>query len=1271
MRNYLQLFWITLALHALAAFGYSSNAGDYPIVPVPFTEVDLQEGFWRARLETNAEVTIPYCLKLCEETGRISNFLAAAKKDAAGFQGIRFDDSDVFKIVEGASYALALRPDAKLDRYLDRLIEKFASAQESDGYLFTAKTSGSEVKFAKGPRWDQLQSSHELYNVGHLYEAAVAHFQATGKRSLLDIALKNADLVAEVFGPGEGQRKDVPGHQEIELGLVRLHRVTGDQKYLDLAKFFIDMRGRGDVRKKLYGKYAQDHVPVLEHEQAVGHAVRAGYLYASVADIAALTDNSEYTEAIDRIWNDVVRRKLYLIGSVGQHGGGEGYAGAYKLSNLRAYNETCAAIALALWSQRMFLLTGDSKYVDVLERTLYNGFLSGVSLSGDRFFYPNPLSCDLKYRFNHGDLERSPWFNCSCCPSNVARFVPSLPGYVYATKDKSLYVNLYVASESEIEVDGQPVRLLQQSDYPWDGAVLLTVTPPAQKQFSLRLRIPGWVHGEPVPSDLYQYESPKAAEWALKVNGESITPELEAGYAVINRLWQAGDEIELELPMPVRRVVANAKVEENKGRVAFERGPIVYCVEGADHDGSVKEIWIPEHATFDISHSPELLGGVTVLTAQGQSAYRSDDGTVASRAQQLTMIPYHAWCHRGPNEMAVWLPRTPDLAYVPPLPTLASTSKVTASHKNPRDSLSALNDTKEPESSNDHEVPRFTWWNHLGTSEWIQYELEKPTRLSATEVYWFDDTGRGKCRVPKSWKLLYRDGSDWQQVQPLDDYGLSPDQFNRVRFAPIETDALRLEVKLQPEFSAGILEWTVEDAVENSAGSNSSVSKNRPNFILVFVDDLGWGDFSCFGNQSAKTENIDRLAQEGVRFTQFYVNSPICSPSRVAITTGLYPQRLRIGSYLAHRKENAARGIANWLDPDVPTLADMLQTAGYTTGHFGKWHMGGQRDIDDAPSIKEYGFDASLTNFEGMGPKLLPLTLKPGDKKPKRIWEDAERLGEGARWMLRSEITGGFVDEAISFIATAKRDGKPFYVNLWPDDVHVPLWPPTSKWAKTARGRYLSVLQEMDRQLGELFDFVQTDPKLRDNTMILVCSDNGPALGAGEAGPLRGYKTQLYEGGIRSPLVVWAPGMVAKRNHINRTSVFSAIDLVPTLAELVGSEHSNDVQFDGESLPGVLLGKSEASREAPICFRRPPDRDAFYGDEDLPDLAIRSGKWKLLCEYDGSDRQLYDLELDPVESSNKLAKFPEIAEELTTQVVKWHLDLPQDLGESYQLPKAR
>ncbi len=455
----------------------------------------------------------------------------------------------------------------------------------------------------------------------------------------------------------------------------------------------------------------------------------------------------------------------------------------------------------------------------------------------------------------------------------------------------------------------------------------------------------------------------------------------------------------------------------------------------------------------------------------------------------------------------------------------------------------------------------------------------------------------------------------------------------------------------------------------------TQAAESRPNFVMVFIDDLGWGDFSCFGNREAKTPNVDRLAAEGIRFSQFHVNSPICSPSRCALTTGQYAQRWRITSFLSHRADNERRGVAHWLDPQAPTLARILQQAGYATGHFGKWHLGGQRDVDDAPPITAYGFDESLTNFEGMGPKLLPLTLKPGDQEPGQIWADAERLGQPVTWMLRSKITSGFIDAAIPFIDKAVAAKKPFFVNLWPDDVHGPWWPPVEKWGKTKREMYHAVLVEMDRQLGRLFDHIRDTPALRDQTLILVCSDNGPEPGAGSAGPFRGTKTTLYEGGTRSPLIAWGPGLIEKSKvgKPNDTSVFAAFDLAPSMLAIAQVEKPDGVTFDGENLASVLLGQSTASRAAPIFWRRPPDRKTASATilEPLPDLAVRDQDWKFLAEYDGTKPQLYDLAKDRGETNNLAAQYPGIVARLSKAVLAWHQSMPADNGPAIGLEPVK
>lgn len=635
----------------------AAETRDYPVTPVPFTSVRVDDTFWSLRIETNRTVTIPYDFKKCEETGRIDNFAKAGGLMPGEFRGIPFDDSDVYKVIEGASYSLANHPDPALDKYLDSLIAKIAAAQEPDGYLYTARRLFPPEKMppmSGATRWSNEKDSHELYNVGHLYEAAVAHYQATGKRTLLDVAQKNADLICDVFGPGK--RHDVPGHEEIEIGLVKLSRATGQEKYLRMAEFFVAERGHAETHT-LQGPGQQDHKPVVQQDEAVGHAVRAGYLYSGVADVAALTGNADYIKAIDRLWENVVTKKLYLTGGIGACRDGESFGSAYELPNKTTYAETCAAIANALWNERMFLLHGHAKYADMLERVIYNGFLAGVSLSGDAFFYPNPLETDGAAKFNHGSATRSPWFACSCCPVNIVRFIPSIAGWIYAVRGGSVYVNLFIGSKAGIKLADETVTLTQETRYPWEGHVSLKIEPERTREFTLKMRVPGWVQGRPVPGDLYRYADPTTQPVMLEINGKPAPVKLEEGYAAIKREWKKGDTVTMHLPMPVRRVIAHDAVKDDAGRVALERGPLVYCCEGADNGGRVLDLVIPDDATFTPEHHDDLLSGVTVLRGTALRASLDDKGATVTKPAAVTAIPYYAWSNRGPGEMAVWLPR--------------------------------------------------------------------------------------------------------------------------------------------------------------------------------------------------------------------------------------------------------------------------------------------------------------------------------------------------------------------------------------------------------------------------------------------------------------------------------------------------------------------------------------------------------------------------------------------------------------------------------------
>ncbi len=626
-------------------------ARDYPVQPVPFTAVRVTGGFWHARQEVNRTVTVPFALQQCEDTGRLRNFDRAAetmRRRAAGEPGFQqrpatiypFDDSDVYKVIEGAAYALSLRPDPALDRQLDACIARVAAAQEPDGYLYTFRTMHPDApahEWVDPQRWllDPLLS-HELYNLGHLYEAGVAHFQATGKRPLLDVCQRSAELLWRDFG-GRSRRL-APGHQVIELGLAKLYRVTGDARGLELARIFLEARGPGGP------VYSQQHQRVEEQTEAVGHAVRANYQYAGMADVAALSGDARLVRTLRALWDNAAGRKLALTGGVGALGHGEAYGADYELPN-DAYNETCAAIALMMWNHRMFLLTGEAHYMDVLERTCFNGFISGAALTGDRFFYPNPLEYDGAATFNHGYAGRAPWFGCACCPPNLVRTTAAITGYFYAVRDQSLYVNCFAASEGVVPVAGGEVTVRQETDYPWSGRVRLTVSPAAPTSLTLRVRIPGWVRGRPVPSELYGYDEATPAAWSLRVGGQAVAAPLEQGYAVLTRVWRAGDVVELDLPMPVRTVHASPHVAALAGRVALERGPVVYCVEGQDSPVAPGDLTLSPRAEVTAVAQAGLLGGVTTLAVT--------DGP----ATAFTAVPYYAWNNRGLAPMAVWLKR--------------------------------------------------------------------------------------------------------------------------------------------------------------------------------------------------------------------------------------------------------------------------------------------------------------------------------------------------------------------------------------------------------------------------------------------------------------------------------------------------------------------------------------------------------------------------------------------------------------------------------------
>jgi DUF1680 family protein len=627
----------------------ASAIGSYPIHPVDLRDVKLTDRFWLPVVQRIQEKTIPYALEKCREEGRLDNFLIAGGQMEGDVRGqMPFDDTDVYKIIEGAAMSLISAPNPGLEKQLDDLIEIIGTGQEPDGYLTTWRTinpkkpPASWVPVIEGRRWESLESSHELYNAGHLYEAAYAHYVATGKKNFLEIAYRNADLIAKTFGDGEGQIAAVPGHQIIETGLIKLYYASGEEKYLNLARYFLDNRGRPEHHKLndnyLSAAYSQDHLPVIEQDEVVGHAVRAMYMYAAMTDIAVLMHDEAYGKAVDNLWKNMVGEKIYLTGGIGARHEGEAFGDNYELPNLTAYNETCAAIGSVYWNHRLHCRTGRVQYLDVLERTLYNGLLAGLSLDGTRFFYPNPLESDGAYAFNQGALTRKDWFDCSCCPTNLIRFIPSVAGLLYSSSADTLYVNLYAGSEARVPLENTTLEIRQETEYPWSGKVTINVSSTSDVPAVIKLRIPSWARNEALPGDLYTYLEEKTDSPVVSINDEVVEPTQEDGYVVLKRSWK-DDEVKLEFIMAVRKVVADSKVTEDQGEIALEYGPFVYAFEGIDQKEDLDRLRIDTSVDFVPKMENGLLGGVVTLSDGNEKA-----------------VPYYSWSNRGAGKMKVWMP---------------------------------------------------------------------------------------------------------------------------------------------------------------------------------------------------------------------------------------------------------------------------------------------------------------------------------------------------------------------------------------------------------------------------------------------------------------------------------------------------------------------------------------------------------------------------------------------------------------------------------------
>lgn len=759
---------------------------------VPFTDVTVTDKFWRPRQDTNRTVTIPHTIKMCYETPRMENLIRAGKREKGGHKGLIFDDSDVYKVIEGAAFSLAQQRDPGLEKQVDEMIAVIAKAQEPDGYLNSYYQLMEPDK-----KFTNLADNHELYCSGHLFEAAVAHFHATGKRTLLDIAIKNANLLTKMFGDGPGQRMGYPGHPETELALIKLWRATGNQEYYRLAAFFLDNRGkkffaeeRRQPKDRFDGTYWLDDMPLRDHREIKGHAVRAAYLLSGATDYANTTGDAPLIAMLDRVWRNTVEKRVFVTGGLGPSGSNEGFTVDYDLPTHSAYQETCASVAMAMWGHRMGLLHGDSRYWDAAERALYNGFLSGVSQKGDTFFYTNPLA-------SRGQHHRVPWFACSCCPPNVTRTLAAIGQYFYARSNDALYVNLYAAGGVKTSIGRQLADFSVATNYPWDGRVELTANAPFNAPLSLKFRVPAW-----------------AGEVKLAVNGQAVANTVEHGYVSVRRNWAKGDKITLDIPLEIQRVIAHPKARDIAETAAIQRGPLIYCLEQVDNSVPVDTVILPLDAQLVPQHKADLFGGTTVL--EGDAYVYEEPEWRRSLYQPLNVnkrvkiraVPYNVWDNRAPGAMEVWLPYAPK-APVPGGPERTAT--VTSSYRSGSSTLNAIKDGKPIEASNRHPGQLLHFWPHKGTEEWVQYTWKSSRTFSSAKVYWFDDTGFGECRPPVSWELQYLDGASWKPVKTSDPYAVGLDKFHEVKFEPVTTSALRLVMKLQPSWSVGIHEWQVTE----------------------------------------------------------------------------------------------------------------------------------------------------------------------------------------------------------------------------------------------------------------------------------------------------------------------------------------------------------------------------------------------------------------------------------------------------------------------------
>lgn len=798
------------------------------LTPVPIERVKLDDPFWSPKRDVWRRVTIADCLDKFERDGAFANFDKVRDGKGGKHGGPPWYDGLVYEMITGAADFLRAQPDEQLERRIDGYVARIAAAADKDpaGYLNT-HTQLVEPNHRWGMNGGDDREQHDLYNAGCLVEAGVHYYRATGKTELLRVALRLANHMCDVMGPPP-RKNVVPGHALGEAAMVELYQLfrerpelkarlpfeVDEARYLELARFWVDNRGNHDGRRD-FGAYDQDYKPVVDQETIEGHAVRAALLATGVTELGSITGREDYRRTARRWWENMTGRRMYVTGGVGAVAHDEKFGSDWVLPN-DGYAETCASVGAAFFHQRLNLDTGEGRYADELERVLYNGALAGVSLEGNRYFYENPLEAGK-------NRVRWRWHACPCCPPMFLKLMGAMPGYLYATTNQGLYVNLYAGSTVRTQVGGREVAVRQTTRYPWAGDVRLAMEGEQPAEFDLNLRVPSWCESAARPDELYTPQGrPADGAFTVRVNGQLASPTIIDGYAKLRRTWQRGDVVEITMAMPARRIVADARVAAAAGRVALQRGPIVYCIESIDIDGRVRNVSLPDNAELRTEFRSDLLGGVDVIRATAMASFA---GEPAARPLELTAIPFYANANRAPASRRVWIPRAPSGAIPGVLADLAS---ATASHTNPSDTLGALNDGILPKDSADESIPRFTWWDHRGTAEWVQYSFDRPTRLAAVSVYWWDERRVNRhCRAPASWRLVYRTPAGaWAPVTGPSAYGTEIDRLNRATFDPIETTAIRIEAQLQPGWSGGILEWLLEEPT--AAAAAAVVPATRP-----------------------------------------------------------------------------------------------------------------------------------------------------------------------------------------------------------------------------------------------------------------------------------------------------------------------------------------------------------------------------------------------------------------------------------------------------------